>query len=425
MARKRSRPLAIFSLLEQNLDHLEPGTSGDLFALPSGPVTSLHAFEDVRVGLEGLERLLGEEALALEAVRPLPARTSVPEDAPSLGEYRLLGELGRGGMGIVYRAVKPGLDREVALKMLPPHISRFPERVERFRREAFLGARLSHPGIVRILDVCQHEESWFVVMELVEGPSLEALLQALRSAGTRRITRTHLDLLGATDVAARFGADAVRQSYVHHCAALIFEVARALAAAHAAGVLHRDLKPGNILLDPDNKPRITDFGLATQLDESSDRTTRMGLGTPLYMAPESFARQGQPRASQDVYSLGVVLYELLTLSPPFCGGSIPEVSAAVQTARVIPPSRQNPAVDPELEIIVMKSMERDPAMRYASAAEMAEDLEHRLQGRRISTVSPTRLAFLERRERLWRFWAIALAVLSVVLVLVLLFGIRR
>lgn len=281
-----------------------------------------------------------------------------PEGARAFGEYELLEELGRGGMGIVYRAWQPRLERFVALKMLLPGPFALPEFAERFRREVLAVARLNHPGIAAIHEAGEHDGQAFYTMELVEGRNLaERLRETLPSP--------------------------------REAAGIAEQAARALSHAHRAGVLHRDLKPSNILLTADGGPKLVDFGLA-QLADSTSSTAALTtglMGTPSYMAPEQ-AAGGTAVTATDVYALGAVLYEMLTGRPPHPGSSLAEILNYVREVPVVEPRRWIPAVPRDLETVCLKCLERDPARRYSSAEELAEDLRRFLAGEPVRAKPP-------------------------------------
>ena len=287
--------------------------------------------------------------LAGQCPRCLGALAFAPPDPapdaalPRAGDYEFLRELGRGGMGVVYEARQRSLNRRVAVKMLLAGAWARPEFKPRFRAEAEAAARLRHPGIVTIHEVGEFDGQPFFAMELVAGPSLSELVRTQPLPPPR---------------AARY----------------VRLVAEAIAHAHAAGVLHRDLKPSNVLLDADDQPRVTDFGLAKQLDSATD-LTRAGdlLGSPSYLAPEQVA--GAPAtAASDLYSLGAILYELLTARPPFAADSVAATLQQVVQAEPVPPSRLNSRVPRDLETICLKCLRKEPARRYGRAADLSADL---------------------------------------------------
>lgn len=273
--------------------------------------------------------------------------------------YQLLGELGRGGMGVVFRARQPRLDREVALKVIAMGELASPRMIERFRTEAEAAARLQHPQIVPILDVGSAEGWHYFSMRLVPGGTLASRLQQ-----------------GRLPV-----AESVR---------MIVTIARAVYHAHQHGVLHRDLKPTNILLDARGEPHLTDFGLAKIIEQNRDFTlTAAVLGTPAYMAPEQASGETRDATvAADVYSLGAMFYEMLAGRPPFVAASTPALLRAISEESALTFYRET-ATDHDLEVICFKCLEKSPARRYASAAEFADDLERWSRGEPIHARAAT------------------------------------
>jgi tetratricopeptide (TPR) repeat protein/tRNA A-37 threonylcarbamoyl transferase component Bud32 len=268
--------------------------------------------------------------------------------------YEILGTLGRGGMGVVYKARQIKLNRTVALKMILGGAHAGHDMLERFRREAEAVARMQHPNIVQIYEVGEAEGRPFFSLEFVDGGSLD-----------KQIASTPLTAQKA--------------------AALVETLARAMQVAHERGIVHRDLKPANVLLTADGTPKITDFGLAKQLEEESGQT-RSGavMGTPSFMAPEQASGANDtvgPLA--DVYALGAVLYDLLTGRPPFKGATVLDTLDQVRNQEPVPPSRLQPKVPRDLETICLKCLHKDAARRYATASELAEDLRRFLAGEPI------------------------------------------
>ena len=263
-------------------------------------------------------------------VRPtIPSSPKQPTQIPqaTVTGYEILGVLGRGGMGVVYKARQVGLNRIVALKMILSGAHASDEELHRFRTEAEAVARLRHPNIVQIFDIGERDGRPHFALEFCEGGSLQQQLD-----GTPMDPR--------------------------RAATLLATIAEAVAHAHAHGIIHRDLKPANILLTADGAPKLTDFGLAKRIDDDQGQTgTEAVLGTPTYMAPEQAAgKTRQVGPSADLYSLGAIFYDLLTGRPPFRGTTALDTIQMVQTAEPIPPTRLQPGVPADLQTICLKCL---------------------------------------------------------------------
>lgn len=298
------------------------------------------------------ERLLHLRWL-LEGREALPG-TGLPFE--HLGEFRLLARLGEGGMGVVFLAEQQSLKRRVALKVIRPERVGSADAERRFQREAEALGRLHHPCVVQVFAAGEERGVRWLALEYVAGQSLEQLLR---------------DPAAAPNVSA-----AVR---------IAADIASALEAAHSAGIVHRDVKPANILLDETGRARLTDFGLARDLGQPSASVSHAFLGTPYYAAPEQISGGGAaagPRS--DVYSLGATLYEMVAKRVPFPGSSTEQVLDRIARAPLEPPSRLNPNVSRDLEIVLLQALERDPERRYANAGAFAADLRAILELRPVA-----------------------------------------
>jgi WD40 repeat protein/serine/threonine protein kinase len=307
---------------------------------------------------------LNEQTLAFQE-RGVPSPNVVIR---YFGDYELLQEIARGGMGVVFKARQVSLNRTVAVKMILAGSFAGPEDVERFHIEAQAAAKLDHPGIVPIYEVGQHEGQHYFSMGFVDGRSLAARM-------------------AEGPLAAREAAEIVRA------------VSGAVQYAHELGVIHRDLKPANILLDRRGTPRVTDFGLAKLTESGSDLTgTGQVLGTPSYMPPEqAAAKVSAVGALSDVYSLGAILYGLLTGRPPFQAATPVETLLQVRQQEPVSPRQLNPAIPLDLDTIVLRCLDKSPQRRYASARALKDELNRFLEGR------PILARRVGRVERFWRW----------------------
>src|SRR5262249_34327443 len=276
--------------------------------------------------------------------------TCAAELLGELGDYELLEEVGRGGQGVVFRARQKSLNRIVALKVIRLGQWASKAHLKRFRLEAEAAARLEHPGIVPIHDVGERDGSCYFSMKFVEGGQLDAIAKR-------------------------------EPMSIRRAAELIAKIARTIHYAHEHGILHRDIKPGNILLDTKGEPHLTDFGLARLVESDSSVTHTLDvLGTPSYMAPEQAVGNTAAISSvTDVYGLGAVLYQLLTGQPPFAGGATYETIKLLLDTEPKHPRLLNPKIDRDLSTICLKCLEKDPKRRYSSALALAEDLERWLR----------------------------------------------
>ena len=313
-------------------------------------------FADAPQGLCSL--CLFEAALAPlleESAAAVDDGASVDQMLSEFGDYELLEEIGRGGQGVVYRAHQKSLNRTVALKVIGLGPWATETHLKRFRREAEAAASLQHPGIVPIHEVGERDGQCYFSMNFIEGGQLDEVVR-------------------------------VKPMSIRQAAELIAKVARTVHYAHEHGILHRDIKPGNILLDKNGEPHLADFCLARLVEAESTVTRTLEVrGTPSYMAPEQAAgKNAQLTSATDVYGLGAVLYQLLTGHPPFAGGTTYETIKLLLDTEPKQPRLLNSKVDRDLSTICLKCLEKDPKRRYPSALALAEDAEHWLKHEPIS-----------------------------------------
>ncbi len=296
------------------------------------------------------------------------------EAGRSLGEYEITREIGRGSMGIVFEARQRKLNRRVALKVLPPNLTLTEKAVQRFLREAESVAMLDHPNIVPIYDASTADGTYYYAMRFIDGDSLASCISEESQPEPRRV--------------AGWGV----------------RIAEALDYAHGQGVLHRDIKPGNILLDKAGHIHITDFGLA-RIEKGATLTESGALvGTPVYMSPEQITgERGDVDRRSDVYSLGVTMYELLTGQQPFKGRNTQALLRNILEKEPKRPRRFHPNIPEDLEAITLKAMEKDPLARYGSAGELALDLQRFLQGESVDAHLAGPVTLLFRRAKRHKF----------------------
>ncbi|PYJ64560.1 MAG: hypothetical protein DME76_19650, partial [Verrucomicrobia bacterium] len=306
------------------------------------------------LGLLADEPVAGDGDPGRDASAPAAAKKKAARRAKMLGDfgdYELLEEIGRGGQGVVYRAHQKSLNRTVALKVIGLGHWATEAHLKRFRREAEAAASLEHPCIVPIYEIGERDGSCYFSMKFIEGGQLDEVVRR-------------------------------EPMPIRRAAELIAKVARTVHYAHEHHILHRDIKPGNILLDRQGEPHLTDFGLARLVETESTVTRTMEvLGTPSYMAPpeQAVGNNAAVSSTTDTYELGAVLYQLLTGHPPFAGGTTYETIKLLLDTEPRQPRLLNPKIDRDLSTICLKCLEKDPKRRYSSALALAEDLERWLK----------------------------------------------
>jgi serine/threonine protein kinase len=349
-----------------------------------------------------------------------PLHGGALEAGVQVGDFRIERRIGAGGMGIVYQARQISLDRPVALKVLGQALTRSAD-VSRFQREAQAAARLKHPAIAQVYYIGQDRHLCYLAMELIDGISLRRALDRL---STIEGSDSSLDSIVQSDLVEQPSAAAVRfdlptevvgsngdasapaeakplppdvnpylspqarelrtsKAYVRRVCELVRDAGRALAHAHEQGVIHRDIKPDNLLLDRGGQVHVIDFGVARFFEDQAVTCTGQLVGTPLYMSPEQVTGRGAIDARTDIYSLGLVLYELLTLKPPIEATNRENLLRTIVTKPLPPVSWRNSAVSPELERIVHRATQKDPDQRYATAAQLADDVDRFLAAKPV------------------------------------------
>lgn len=420
----------VIAALEEYLAELEAGRKPDRQAFlarhgdVAGPLAEC---------LNGLD-LMHRAAVHLdESCTDLDGR--LPPEAPDrgrLGDYRLVREIGRGGMGIVYEAEQVSLGRRVALKVLPLAATLDSRERQRFKNEAQAAAHLHHPHIVPVFAVGSERGVHYYAMQYIEGPSLAHVIRDLckrRSNPSRQPPDRETGSIGH-DVTAPVEDPAADSSSLppgmlrpprsmcRNVAELGVQAAEALEYAHQAGIVHRDIKPGNLLLDARGNVWVTDFGLARVPGNSSLTRTGELLGTVRYMSPEqALARQGIVDQRTDVYALGATLYELLTLEPLFSGQDRHEILVQLTREEPRPPRSLNKFIPIELETILLKALAKEPAARYGTAQELADDLRRFLADKPILARRPSiteRIARWARRHRQGVTAAVGVLILAVI-----------
>src|SRR5262245_61736601 len=348
-----------------------------------------------------------------------------------LGDFEIVREVGRGGMGVVFEARQLSLNRKVALKVMSSGLGLTGKAVERFRREAEAAAKLHHTNIVPVYATGEEDGAHYYAMELVDGSSLDRVIKQAREPAVPVARPEQAPPAPAQDVStppsasddlamtgpyrpasppaapepptppalssSSLGSDG---QYFDAVARMLAEVADALEYAHQQGVVHRDIKPSNLLLSPSGRLYLTDFGLARLLEQPGMTVTGEFVGTPMYMAPEQIAAGRAPIDHRaDVYSLGATLYEVLTLRPPFTGERRDQVIAQVMYKEPAGLRRLNPRVPVDLETICLKALDKDPARRYQTAGAMAEDLRRYVKRSAIAARRAGPLARLKKWPR--------------------------
>jgi serine/threonine protein kinase/WD40 repeat protein/tetratricopeptide (TPR) repeat protein len=368
-------------LVDELIARLQAGEPPDWPALAREHPEHVGRLRSLAGAVEALGDLSRAGSSAVSGVAPLPGAEDLVPGV--LGDFRILGEVGRGGMGVVYEAEQVSLNRRVALKVLPLAATMDPRQLARFRHEARAAALLHHPHIVPVHGVGCERGVHYYAMQLIEGCSLAAVIDRFRG-GDPTGPYSPDACAASTRPEAALNTVPLRRGRAHfrRVAELVAQAADALEYAHGMGVVHRDVKPANLLLDAGGDVWVTDFGLA-RLGEGPGLTLSGDLlGTLRYMSPEqALAKHGLVDHRTDVYSLGATLYELLTLRPAVDGASKHEVLHRLAFAEPVAPRKLDRSVPAELETVTLKALAKNPAERYATAQELADDLRRWLEDR--------------------------------------------
>lgn len=355
--------------------------------------------DELRPALEGL-------ALVHRAAEPKPSGMVAPDaefTAKPIGDFQIVGELGRGGMGVVYEAIQLSLGRHVALKVLPFASGLDEVRLQPFRNEAHAAAALHHTNIVPVYAVGSDRGVHYYAMQMIDGSTLAELIENMRRANSQDADQKSPNL---NDTIARHStvlvsSSSARQRYYQSVVRMVHQAAVAIQHAHQYGIVHRDIKPANLLLDSVGKIWVADFGLA-QVQSEASNLTRTGdpMGTLRYMSPEqAVGRRDELDHRTDIYSLGVTLYELLTLRPAIEGEGYREMLNNVALHDPPSPRSIDPALPVELDTIIRKAIAKAPTERYASAGAMADDLQAWLDDKPIAAKPPTSFERLSKWRR--------------------------
>lgn len=359
-----------------------------------------------------------DEAATVQADKPHPIGDGSAFER--IGDYELLRELGHGGQGYVHLARDVRLNRLVAIKLLPPAMLVSDRARQRFVREAEAASRLADPGICTVYETGESEDGVpFIAMQYIDGSSLSTLLTDARAQAAVDGELKNLILPEPSQVTGQTGEYELGPRGLGPLLSAVESIARSLHVAHESGMVHRDVKPGNVMLNRDGRPVILDFGLAKLDDEADSGLTKTGdiMGTPAYMAPEQVSRADRRSDRRyDIYALGVTLYECLTLKRPFHGPTREALYRNILTREPTPPSRLNPRIDRDLEVVVLTAMEKDPDRRYHTALEFAEELRRvrqyePIEARPAGTLLKLR-RWAQRNPRVAALWAAIIVLLS-------------
>jgi hypothetical protein len=380
----------VIEILERYMEALEAGDAPPREALLAEHTDLADRLKSALAGLHFVRRAKRPGPPPDRPAGKAPAGDDAALEGRELGDFRIVREVGRGGMGVVYEAEQLSLGRRVALKVLPFAAVMEPKHLQRFRNEAQAAAHLHHTNIVPVYSVGAERGVHYYAMQFIEGESLARAISEMRRGGAGEGPRSPISSHGSNREPA----------FLRMAARIGVQAAEALDHAHQLGVVHRDVKPGNLLVDATGNLWVTDFGLA-RFDTGANLTMTGDLvGTVRYMSPEqALAKRVPVDCRTDVYSLGATLYEIFTLEPAVTGETPHAVIQEIAFKDPRPARRLNPAIPPDLETILVKAMAKDPGQRYATAQEMADDLRRFLEDKPIVAKKPSLVAVAQKWAR--------------------------
>lgn len=372
------------------------------------------------------EKFLRKKLVALNLVSPPDDDVSEIQDltGKTVGDFKILKEISRGGMGVVYLAEQSSLKRNVALKILKPSIFTDQRQVERFRQEGRSIAKLQHHGIVPVYLIGEYEGLFYIAMQYVEGLPFSKLIRYARDRDLKSLDSNQVRELiaaGLPDEQKQGAAPPAGDVWFEMACTLVAAVGESVAYAHSQGILHRDIKPSNIILTKDGHPVLLDFGLSKDLALSDLTQAGEFIGTPAYSDPATLFDKTVPNdVRSDVYSLGMTLFELVTFNLPYEGKTFSDLVSSIKSNEPRPPIRFNPAVPKDLNAVILKAISREPELRYQTVSEFVEDLKRYLEGRPVLAKAPSiahRAAKFFKRNRTTAITATVAAILIITLTL--------
>ncbi|MEM7557798.1 MAG: serine/threonine-protein kinase [Planctomycetota bacterium] len=382
----------------------------------AGETTSVDEYVAKHPNIADQLRTVLPTLMILEDVRPAQAATESQAMPAQVGDYRLIRKIGQGGMGVVYEAEQEALGRRVALKLLPTSVSQDPKLLERFRREARAAAKLHHTNIVPVFDVGQDGETSYFAMQYIEGRGLDQVLEELlhiREQGDEASSQVFSSKSGEADASSSSSDSKRRQAFFKSVARLGADVAAALSYAHERNIVHRDVKPSNLLLDNSGVVWLADFGLAKTQDMELTATGDF-VGTARYMSPERFKSEGDHRV--DIYALGMTLYELATSRRAFDAADRLQLIEQIANLEPRRPREIDRHLPLDLETIILKAMDKEPKRRYQSAAEMLADLNRFCDDQSIAARRTTPVERLVRWGRRNKAVSAAIALMAILII---------